>query len=184
MDVDPERQGCIEECLAPGIPTTGMLVQESVDLAEGIERSTKLLQLRVQIQSNAVSQKPFPPLRGKLYCRRGSSVLILSPSKLYSAASQLDNIAAREFSLLAQQQSALAQKSNELNLRIATSTKKDSIAMMAFTFVSIPNATLESYSGGSTPCWPELNVMLTLAVHGERSPPYFSQEHTYPHSSA
>ena len=56
--------------------------------------------------------------------------------QLYSAASQLDNIAARELSLLAQRQSALAQKSNELNLRMATSTKKDSIAMMAFTFVS------------------------------------------------
>jgi hypothetical protein len=60
FDLDPERQGIMEERLAPGIQTTRMLVQETVDLTENIDRSTKLLQLRVQIQANAVSERPFP----------------------------------------------------------------------------------------------------------------------------
>lgn len=59
-----------------------------------------------------------------------------APGQLYSAASQKDNLVAREYSRIAQEQNALTQKSNDLNIKIASSTKKDSIAMMAFTFIT------------------------------------------------
>ncbi|KAJ9614554.1 hypothetical protein H2200_002691 [Cladophialophora chaetospira] len=108
MDVYPHLQGASNQSFPPGTPTTGMLIHETVDLAEGAERSIKHLQQRCQIQANV----------------------------LYSAASQTDNIIARDYSRIAQENSALAQRSNELNLRIAGSTKKDSIAMMAFTSIT------------------------------------------------
>ena len=50
--------------------------------------------------------------------------------------SQRDNIIAQKFNQIAQKQSELAQKDNQLSIKIATSTKKDSIAMMTFTFIT------------------------------------------------
>ncbi|ETN38011.1 uncharacterized protein HMPREF1541_07634 [Cyphellophora europaea CBS 101466] len=55
---------------------------------------------------------------------------------LYSAASQKENAIALQYSRMAQEQNELAQRDVQLNTRIATSTKKDSVAMTIFTFIT------------------------------------------------
>jgi hypothetical protein len=55
---------------------------------------------------------------------------------LYSAASQKENAIALQYSRMAQEQNEIAQKDVQLNTRIATSTKSDSIAMTTFTFIT------------------------------------------------
>ncbi len=56
MDVDSGRQRESEKSFPPGTQTTEMLIKETIDLAECVERSTKLLQQRCQIQANVVSR--------------------------------------------------------------------------------------------------------------------------------
>ena len=55
---------------------------------------------------------------------------------LFSAASQKENAIALGYSRMAQEQNEIAQKDVQLNTRIATSTKSDSIAMTTFTFIT------------------------------------------------
>lgn len=56
--------------------------------------------------------------------------------QLYSAASQRDSAIALNYSRIAQTQNDIARKDNQLNIKIAASAKKDSIAIMTFTFIS------------------------------------------------
>lgn len=55
---------------------------------------------------------------------------------LFSAASQKENAIALSYSRMAQEHNELAQKDVQLNTRIATSTKSDSVAMTTFTFIT------------------------------------------------
>lgn len=55
---------------------------------------------------------------------------------LYSAASQKENAIALQYSRMAQEQNDIALQDVRLNTKIATSTKKDSIAMAIFTFIT------------------------------------------------
>lgn len=55
---------------------------------------------------------------------------------LYSAASQKENAIAISYSRMAQEQNEISRKDVQLNTRIATSTKRDSIAMTTFTFIT------------------------------------------------
>lgn len=55
---------------------------------------------------------------------------------LYSAASQKENAIALQYSRMAQQHNDIALKDVQMNTKIATSTKKDSIAMAIFTFIT------------------------------------------------
>ncbi|EXJ75419.1 uncharacterized protein A1O5_02115 [Cladophialophora psammophila CBS 110553] len=57
-------------------------------------------------------------------------------SVLYSAASQKENAISIKYSRMAQEQNENSRKEVHLNTRIATSTKQDSIAMTAFTFIA------------------------------------------------
>ena len=55
---------------------------------------------------------------------------------LYSAASQKENAIALQYSRIAQEQNEIAIRDSQLNTKIASSTKKDSIAMAIFTFIT------------------------------------------------
>ncbi|ERF74519.1 hypothetical protein EPUS_03957 [Endocarpon pusillum Z07020] len=55
---------------------------------------------------------------------------------LFSAVSQRDNANALEYNRFANKQNEIGQAQNELSIKIASSTKKDSIAVMAFTFIT------------------------------------------------
>ncbi|KIW69467.1 hypothetical protein PV04_05343 [Phialophora macrospora] len=55
---------------------------------------------------------------------------------LYSAASQKENAIAIKYSQIAQEQNKRSLRDAQMNTRIATSTKRDSIAMTTFTFIT------------------------------------------------
>jgi hypothetical protein len=55
---------------------------------------------------------------------------------LYSAASQKENAIAIKYSQIAQEQNERSLRDAQMNTRIATSTKQDSIAMITFTFIT------------------------------------------------
>ncbi|OAG39422.1 hypothetical protein AYO21_06438 [Fonsecaea monophora] len=57
-------------------------------------------------------------------------------SVLYSAASQRENAIALNYSRMAQEQNEISLRDVQMNTRIATSTKQDSIAMTTFTFIA------------------------------------------------
>ena len=57
-------------------------------------------------------------------------------SVLYSAASQQENAIAINYNRMAQEQNEISLRDVQMNTRIATSTKKDSIAMTTFTFIT------------------------------------------------
>ncbi|KIX98746.1 uncharacterized protein Z520_05207 [Fonsecaea multimorphosa CBS 102226] len=57
-------------------------------------------------------------------------------SVLYSATSQRENAIALNYSRMAQEQNEISLRDVQMNTRIATSTKQDSIAMTTFTFIA------------------------------------------------
>ncbi|OAP63539.1 hypothetical protein AYL99_02766 [Fonsecaea erecta] len=57
-------------------------------------------------------------------------------SVLYSATSQRENAIALDYTRMAQEQNEISLRDVQMNTRIATSTKQDSIAMTTFTFIA------------------------------------------------
>lgn len=108
LDVKVEQEECRKGRRRSGLQEVQDLLQYLSSASEGLDRFIWAMQQRIQMQINI----------------------------LYSATSQKDNLVALKYSQIAQRQNAISLKSNELNTRIATSTKKDSIAMMTFTFIT------------------------------------------------